>query len=204
MMMFYSQTTRKKKTNKDKSDTYLMVAKIFQYFLLFFPMPLLLAASIARIKFLFIGVFFIITIGGSLVISFILVSFYYNWRAKNHPEEDMETELDQGMDDASRKIKAYTILYPHIKLSTLAKKSGSNESEIEDKLLNLMVHREIVGHIDPGTNQFISGLVDHSIIVDGSEGPDAFLCPFCKSSIGSPPVKGTTLKCDSCGNLIVM
>ncbi|MFX0102383.1 MAG: PCI domain-containing protein [Candidatus Hodarchaeota archaeon] len=205
--MFYYQE-KKKSTNKSRKKAFKTAAMIFHWIMLLVTAFLsgmgTFLAFLTGMQMFISAKFIAIIIFSALIGNFAIVSVIFAQRAKAHPEEDEAIAEETGDDEESRKIRAYSILYPKITLTQLAKKSGVPDEEIEDKLVDLQVNRKIRGHIDPGTREFISGSVNHSIIVDGSAGPDAFLCPFCKSSIGSPPVKGTTLKCESCGNLIVM
>ncbi|MBN2154299.1 MAG: hypothetical protein JW839_22785 [Candidatus Lokiarchaeota archaeon] len=101
-----------------------------------------------------------------------------------------------------QKIKGLLQMYPKMTLSALAAKSGVPEGQIEDKLLKLLSEGVIRGHVDPGTGEFISGMVDTTRVrpVDDA----VFDCPHCGAIMKSAPVKGTSVRCESCGNLIVV
>nr|MDO8110922.1 hypothetical protein [Candidatus Sigynarchaeota archaeon] len=59
------------------------------------------------------------------------------------------------------------------------------------------------GHFDPGTKEFISGMVKIRTDIVGIKAV-TFECSSCGSSFSSLPVKGTSIKCPSCGNVMVI
>ncbi|MBD3187270.1 hypothetical protein GF325_10605 [Candidatus Bathyarchaeota archaeon] len=73
---------------------------------------------------------------------------------------------------------------------------------VESLLLKLVAKGSIRGHFDPGTNEFISGMIPQSRITGVVAG--ASICPHCGSALDTIPVKGTTVKCHSCGNLLMV
>nr|MDO8088079.1 hypothetical protein [Candidatus Sigynarchaeum springense] len=101
-----------------------------------------------------------------------------------------------------QKIKGLLHMYPKITLATLAAKSGVPEDQIEERLLKLLSEGVIRGHVDPGTEEFISGMIDTTRVKPVDDA--IFDCPHCGAVMKSAPVKGTSVRCASCGNLIVV
>nr|MDO8116784.1 PCI domain-containing protein [Candidatus Sigynarchaeota archaeon] len=116
----------------------------------------------------------------------------------------------QGMNQANmkeltpeeKKIKGLIQMYPKITLANLASKASIPESNIEDILLHLISNDVIKGHIDPGTGEFISGMIDTTRVKPVDDA--IFDCPHCGAVMDSAPVRGTSVWCRSCGNLIVV
>ncbi|MEX2680486.1 MAG: PCI domain-containing protein [Candidatus Sigynarchaeota archaeon] len=101
-----------------------------------------------------------------------------------------------------QKIKGLIQMYPKITLAALAAKAGVPEDQIEDKLSMLLSEGVIRGHVDPGTEEFISGMIDTTRVKPVDDA--VFDCPHCGAVMKSAPVKGTSVRCASCGNLIVV
>ena len=146
---------------------------------------------------------------GGLIIACMFPVLYYHSRFKKNPELEPVKPITHPSQLTLEAKKLITILtiYPKIRLDVLAEKIGYSVKEVEEKLLELKMHGFVKGHIDPGTNEFISGMVDkttETVIDDSPTTPDAYFCPYCGASMDSVPVKGTSTKCDNCGNLIVV
>jgi DNA-directed RNA polymerase subunit RPC12/RpoP len=100
------------------------------------------------------------------------------------------------------KVKRLIQMYPKITMADLAAKAGVPANQIEEMLMKLISNGSIKGHVDPGTGDFISGMIDTSRVrpVDDA----VFDCPHCGAVMNSAPVRGTSVRCESCGNLIVV
>jgi DNA-directed RNA polymerase subunit RPC12/RpoP len=100
------------------------------------------------------------------------------------------------------KVKKLIQMYPKFTMADLAAKAGVPANQIEEMLMKLISNGSIKGHVDPGTGDFISGMIDTSRVrpVDDA----VFDCPNCGAVMKSAPVRGTSVRCESCGNLIVV
>ncbi len=109
---------------------------------------------------------------------------------------------DAMLTPEEKKIKGLIQMYPKITLEELAAKAGVPGGQIEGMLLKLVSNGNVKGHIDPGTGEFISGMIDATRVTPVDDA--VFDCPHCGAVMKSAPVRGTSVKCTSCGNLIVV
>ncbi len=109
---------------------------------------------------------------------------------------------DATLSPTEKKVKGLIQMYPKITMAGLAAKTGVPEGEIEGILLKLVSNGNIRGHVDPGTGEFISGMIDTTRVTPVDDA--VFDCPYCGAVMKSAPVKGTSIRCESCKNLIVV
>ncbi|MBD3188085.1 hypothetical protein GF325_14710 [Candidatus Bathyarchaeota archaeon] len=114
----------------------------------------------------------------------------------------MSDQQLSGLDESAKRVIALVTLHPKISLKKLAERVKMNEDEIEELLADLVMRKLIKGHIDPGTREFISSMYQAGSIND-ADGDGLANCPHCGASLLTAPLRGTTTKCSSCGNLIV-
>lgn len=91
--------------------------------------------------------------------------------------------------------------YPRVSMAVLSEKLRKDARETERIFMNLIEADKIQGHFDAVTGDFISAMVKITQIGTGTQG---FHCPHCGASITCAPIKGTSMKCDSCGELVVV
>nr|MDO8088078.1 hypothetical protein [Candidatus Sigynarchaeum springense] len=109
---------------------------------------------------------------------------------------------DATLSPEEKKVKGLIQMYPKITMADLAAKAGIPAGQIEETLLKLVSNGNIKGHVDPGTGEFISGMIDTTRVKPVDDA--IFDCPHCGAVMKSAPVKGTSVRCASCGNLIVV
>jgi hypothetical protein len=109
---------------------------------------------------------------------------------------------DASLSPTEKKVKGLIQMYPKITMEDLAAKAGVPGNQIEEMLLKLISNGNIKGHVDPGTGEFISGMIDTTRVKPVDDA--VFDCPHCGAVMKSAPVRGTSVKCESCGNLIVV
>jgi hypothetical protein len=114
----------------------------------------------------------------------------------------MNTISDASLSPTEKKVKGLIQMYPKITMEELAVKAGVPGNQIEEMLLKLLSNGNIKGHVDPGTGEFISGMIDTTQVKPVDDA--VFDCPHCGAVMKSAPVRGTSVKCESCGNLIVV
>jgi hypothetical protein len=146
---------------------------------------------------------------GFFALAATMMAFVFgNLAESNKNDEKKTTPAPKGkLTIEEQRLVGYLSLYPKISLEALSKKVGKPALYLENMILDLKMRDVIKGHIDPGTNEFISGMVDRTtetVIDRNIHRPDAYFCPYCGAKMASVPVKGTSTKCDSCGNLVVV
>ncbi|NMC04100.1 MAG: hypothetical protein GYA24_02750 [Candidatus Lokiarchaeota archaeon] len=109
---------------------------------------------------------------------------------------------DALLTPAEKKVKGLIQMYPKITMVDIAAKAGIPGDQVEDLLLKLLSSGVIKGHVDPGTGEFISGMIDTTRVKPVDDA--VFDCPYCGAVMKSAPVKGTSVRCESCKNLIVV
>jgi hypothetical protein len=109
---------------------------------------------------------------------------------------------DALLSPTEKKVKGVVLMYPRITMEEIAAKAGVPGGQIEEMLLKLISNGNIKGHVDPGTGEFISGMIDTTRVKPVDDA--VFDCPHCGAVMKSAPVRGTSVKCESCGNLIVV
>ncbi len=110
-------------------------------------------------------------------------------------------QIDKGLSPVERKMTGILQVYPKISLKDLAEKMGMDEKLVEESLVDLVQRGHVKGHIDPGTREFISAMSTATGVA--SSAGKALTCPHCGATLPSIPVRGTSVKCKSCGNLII-
>ena len=209
-----SMFPRRRKTNTSKRNTHIMLSIFFTLLFLFAVIPQSIF-SIAEESssdpfgffFLFVNIPYLamvivegIVLGIFIVLNSIL-AYKYQKKHEENPEDD---EDGYGLPEDLRNINAVMALYPSLTREELSEKADIPQDELEEKLVELALSGSLKGHIDPGTERIISGSVNHGIVRDGNIKPDALKCPYCFAALEDPPVKGTSTRCSSCGELIVM
>jgi hypothetical protein len=114
----------------------------------------------------------------------------------------VNTVGDASLSPTEKKVKGLIQMYPKITMEEIAAKAGVPGGQIEELLLKLISNGNIKGHVDPGTGEFISGMIDTTRVKPVDDA--VFDCPHCGAVMKSAPVRGTSVKCESCGNLIVV
>lgn len=103
--------------------------------------------------------------------------------------------------DQEKMVVAIARSHPKISMAELGERLGETKLQAEQRLLKLISKDKVRGHFDSVSGDFISAMVETSRIGTAAQGFD---CPHCGASIMSTPVKGMSVKCPSCGELIVV
>jgi DNA-directed RNA polymerase subunit RPC12/RpoP len=101
-----------------------------------------------------------------------------------------------------QEIKAIVMTYPKISMKDMAELIGESLIITEKMVLMMIAKGKIKAYIDPGTKDIISGMIKHGKVIGNVQ--ESFKCNHCGALLDSLPVKGTSVKCASCGNLIVV
>ncbi|MFX0102382.1 MAG: hypothetical protein ACFFCS_22645 [Candidatus Hodarchaeota archaeon] len=138
---------------------------------------------------------------GVIILGNTVLAIIYGVKAKNNPEE--EEEESYGLPKDLKRIKGVLQLYPSLTRKELAEKAEIEPSELEEKLVEFALSGQCNCQIDPGSGRIMSKSVNLGIVTDGDSKPDILKCPYCFAPLKSSPVRGTSMKCESCGKLIV-
>nr|MDO8108728.1 PCI domain-containing protein [Candidatus Sigynarchaeota archaeon] len=110
--------------------------------------------------------------------------------------------LSKGLSANEQKVLGILRVYPKISLKDLGEKLNMDDNKAEGVLIAMVTRGLIYGHIDPGTKEFISAMNPTMASVTAPVS-GAVLCPNCGAPLPSVPIRGTTMKCPACGNLIM-
>ncbi|MHA1792089.1 MAG: PCI domain-containing protein [Promethearchaeota archaeon] len=142
----------------------------------------------------FIGpMIFSVSIGVLGVI--ILIVGLSTFKKKKLKLEKMGMLQPSKLSEHELKLKNLIKTYPRITLDDLSSKMNMTREKTEELVINMIGRGIVKGYIDPGTNTLISGEVS-------SEGAIAE-CPHCDAPLKTLLVKGTSVKCEACGELII-
>ena len=117
-------------------------------------------------------------------------------RSRLGPEEAKIADLD----DRQIRLLGIAKTYPKIRIGDIATKIGMLERDAENLLIGLVARGQIKGRVDPGTKEFISGMIDSG--TDTVPLMKLVQCPYCNAPLNTSVVKGASIKCTACGNLI--
>ncbi len=115
---------------------------------------------------------------------------------KSHTGEALPIDLDANQ----VKLVGIAKSYPKIALHEIAEKLDLQDRDIEGLLVNLVARGVIKGRIDPGTKEFNSAMVQ-PIEARPTE-IKIVQCPYCSAALNTSIVKGASIKCPACGQVI--
>ncbi len=132
----------------------------------------------------------------------VLSVVYGGYRHKKSKTRESEFMQRQEKATLAKRIQALTKAYPRIGLAEMASQLGANQNDVRNTLLDLIADGQARGHIDRGTDEFVSATV-----VYGKGGPTDTVtvtsCPHCSAPMDRVVAKGESTKCPACGRLIV-
>jgi len=108
--------------------------------------------------------------------------------------------LPTDLDGNQVKLVGIAKAYPKIAIHDIAEKLGLSELGAEGLLVGLVARGIIKGRVDPGTKEFISSMV-HAGESRAAE-IKIVQCPYCNAALNTSIVKGASIKCSACGQLI--
>jgi hypothetical protein len=146
----------------------------------------------------------IVTENGLLlfILLVVLLAAYGGYRHKKGKGLESQLLIEREKATIAKRIQAITKAYPRIGLNEIAQQLSVDQDEIRNTLLDLIADGQVRGHIDRGTDEFVSATV-----VYGKGGPTETVsvtsCPFCNAPMERVVAKGESIKCPSCNRLII-
>ena len=135
-----------------------------------------------------------------IVAGIIIIGKRYGALTKERQSTPLDQAALQDLGSDEVKLVGMAKAYPKISLADIASKLKIPERNAETMLVQLVAQGVIRGRIDPGTKEFISGMVQH---VDAQPATIKIVqCPYCGAGLNTSLVKGASVKCGACGQLI--